>query len=142
MAIVTQSAATCANAPRFINRGVFGQLFRYEYNGTSLSVSDLVFMGYIPQGVTVLSAWIWGTDSSGGGTFKIGVGTTDTALSTAVTMSASGINWNIGTVPKAFSLSSDAEGNLRIPVTVTKAAGTSTVTGSINLFLLMMAPPT
>lgn len=141
MAIVTVSAGTTLDPARVIHEGAFIKTFKYEHNGASLSVSDLVIMGYIAQGAIVHDAWIWGSDSSGGSTFKIGVGTTDNALSTAVTMSASGVNHMIGFAPKAFSLSSDAEGKLTIQVTVTKAAGTSTVTGSINLSLLMSMPP-
>jgi len=55
-------------------------------------------------------------------------------------MTAGGVN-RTGFLPVIISLSADAEGNLRVPIAITKAAGTSTVTGSINLCLLMQSPP-
>lgn len=144
MAIVTVSAATTLNPARVLSAGLWAANFKYEYNGASLSVSDLVILGYIPQGAIVVDWYAWGSEAGGGTntTFRFGVGTTDNALSAAIAISATGIV-RAGTtfVPKAFSLSADAEGQLRIPVTATKAAGTSTVTGSINLTLLLQAPP-
>lgn len=127
--------------PRSVHEGVYAQTFRYDYNGVTLSASDVVVIGYIAQGVQVLSGFAWGGDGATATTFRFGVGSTDNNLSTAVTISGGGTNPLIGFIPKQFSLSSDAEGNLKLQVIATKAAGTSTITGSINLTLLLMNNP-
>jgi hypothetical protein len=130
-------------ATRFVHEGVYSMLFHYDYNGVSLSVSDIVVLGYIPQGAVVLDAYAWGSEAGGGTstTFKWGILGADTKFGTAAAINATGITRLTGFLPTACSLSADAEGNLRIPIIVTKAAGTSTVTGSINLVLLLQAPP-
>ena len=126
MAATTQSAANVERfCPRFLHEGVFQQTFHYDYNGVSLSISDVVVIGYIQQGVQVLSGYAWGGGSSAGDTFRFGVGSTDNNLSTAIAVGATTVAL-AGFVPKAFSLSADAEGNLRIPIIATKATGTST----------------
>jgi hypothetical protein len=138
----TLSAANVERfVPRSVHEGVFSQTFRFDYNGTSVSASDVVVIGYINQGVQVLSGYAWGAGSSGGDTWKFGVGATDNNLSTAVTLSGGGSNPLIGFIPKSFSLSSDAEGNLKLQVIATKVAGTTTVTGSLNLTLIMQNLP-
>jgi hypothetical protein len=69
------------------------------------------------------------------------VGAVDTALlATPAALAATPTQLTAFT-PKAFSLSNDAEGNLRLPVTATKAAGSLTWSGSINLTLTMQALP-
>jgi len=141
MAATTVSAANVERmTPRFLHEGVFAQTFHYDYNGVSLSISDVVVIGYIQQGVQVLSGFAQGGGSSGGDTFRFGVGAVDNNLSTAIAVGATPVAL-AGFTPKSFSLSADAEGNLRIPIIATKATGTSTVTGSINLTLQMMALP-
>lgn len=135
---------SAANVEKFVPRncaqGVYSQTFRYDYNGVSLSVSDVVVIGYIGQGVQVLNGWAWGGGSSGGDTFRFGVGGTDNNLSTAIAVGANMVAL-AGFAPKQFSLSNDAEGNLKLQVIATKATGTSTITGSINLLLLLQNNP-
>lgn len=141
MAGVTLSAANVERfVPRVVHEGIFSQTFRIDYNGMSISVSDIVVIGYLQPGVQVLSGFAWGGGSSAGDTFKFGVAGSDTALSTAIAVGATTVAL-AGFVPRTFSLSADAEGNLRIPVWATKSTGTMTATGSLNLTLYMMAPP-
>jgi hypothetical protein len=142
MAATTFSATNVERSPvRQLSEGLFAQTFRYDYNGTStISASDVIVLGYINQGVRVVDGYAWGGDGATGTTFKFGIGATDNNLSTAVTLSA-GINRFIGFAPASFSLSADAEGNLKLQIIATKAAGTSTVSGSVNLTLIMMSLP-
>jgi hypothetical protein len=141
MAGITISAANVDKfVPRVLHEGVFSQTFRIDYNGVSISISDVVVIGYIAQGVQVLSGFAWGGGSSAGDTFKFGVGAVDNNLSTAIAVGATTVPL-AGFVPKSFSLSSDAEGNLKLQVIATKVTGTMTATGSLNLTLMMQALP-
>ncbi len=140
MAVTLSAASVEKFVPRVLHEGVFSQTFRFDYNGTSVSISDVIVIGYIAQGVQVISGFAWGGGSSAGDTFKFGVGGTDNNLSTAIAVGATTVPL-AGFVPKSFSLSADAEGNLKLQVIATKATGTSTVTGSLNLTLMMQALP-
>lgn len=139
MTIATQSAVSMPPV-RQTHEGTYAVTFRHVLNGSSLSVSDLVVMGYIAPNVKIVDAFIWGQVGDGAPTFRVGTIATDNAIMTATTMTAGGVN-RTGFIPVIISLSADAEGNLRVPIAITKAAGTSTVTGSINLCLLMQSPP-
>lgn len=120
-----------------IHAGSYPAYYKYEANGTSMSAGDIVLLGYIPQGTTVIDAYIWGSWSSGAATIKLGSQASISALGTTTTISAAGVNRMVGFVPRRFSLSADAEGNLRVPIAAKIVAGTSTVTGSLNLMLIL-----
>lgn len=137
----TLTASTVNASPRAVHAGAYPVLLRFDYNGRSVSASDVILLGYLPINTLVTSVQAWGGDGATGTTFKFGITGTDTYFSTAVTLSAAGLNTGIGFVPKSPSLSADAEGYLRVQVTATKAAGTSTVTGSINLLLMCTQLP-
>lgn len=138
----TLTAGTYATpVTRQVHEGVYAQYLKYEANGTSMSAGDIILMGYIPQGSTVLDVIIWGSWSSGASTIKVGSQTSISALGTTTTITAAGVNHMVGFVPRRFSLSSDAEGNLRVPIAAKIVAGTSTVTGSLNILLIMSESP-
>lgn len=143
MAATTVTSATTFLSPaRQLHAGVWAQKFNYKYNGVTLSASDVIFLGYIPQGAIVLDGQAWGGDGATGTTFKFGVQGSEAAFAGTTTISVSGVaRFGVSSVPKAFSLSSDAQGNLQIVVTATKVAGTSTITGCVNLTLLLYMPP-
>lgn len=137
MAEVTLSAATCQKEPRQPHVGTYAAYFKYELNGVTLSNSNLICMGYIPQGVTVVDGWIWGSTANLG-TYKVGTYASISALSTTISMTAGGITRFTGFVPRQFSLSADAEGNLsRIAVVVKTVAISATITGSLNMCLIL-----
>ena len=137
MADVTLSAATCAKEPRQVHEGNYTAYFKYELNGVTLSASHVIVMGYIPQGVTVLDGWIWGLTSNLA-THKVGTVASASALSGAISNSAAGITRFAGFIPRQFSLSADAEGNIsKIPICVKMLACSATITGSINLCLVL-----
>ena len=134
MAATTVTASTVVNEPREIHEGNFSVYFKYNVNGTTISTGDIIMMGYIPQGVTVLDGYIWGTISSAG-TVDVGTSASISALCSAITLSAAGMNRCVA-IPRQFSLSADAEGKHRIGIFVKAAAVTSTVTGSLNMLLI------
>ena len=137
MAEVTLSAGTCAASSRQVHAGVYASYFKYELNGATLSNSNLICMGYIPQGVTVLDGWIWGSTANLG-TYKVGTYASISALSTTISMTAGGVTRFTGFVPRQFSVSADAEGNLaRIAVVVKTVAISATITGSLNMCLIL-----
>ena len=137
MADVTLSAGTCAKNSREVHAGVYSAYFKYELQGVTLSASNVVVMGYIPQGVTVLDGWIWGLTSNLA-TQKVGTIASISALSGAISCSAAGVTRFAGFVPRQFSISADAEGNLaRIPIAVKMVACSATITGSLNLVLIL-----
>mgnify|MGYP000393742891 CR=1 FL=1 len=121
---------------RQVHAGVYASYFKYELNGATLSNSNLICMGYIPQGVTVLDGWIWGTTANLG-TYKVGTFASISALSTTISMTAGGVTRFTGFVPRQFSLSADAEGNLKIPIVVKTVAISATITGSLNMYLIL-----
>lgn len=138
----TLTAASYATpTTRSIHARNFSQYLKYELNGTNLAANDIVLMGYIPQGTTVIDAIVWGSWSSGAATIKVGSQTSISALGTTTTITAAGVNRLVGFVPRRFSLSSDAEGQLRIPIAVKVAGGTTTNTGSLNLLLVLSNSP-
>lgn len=120
-----------------VHAGSYPVYFRFQADGTSVSAGDAIKLGWIPQGVTVIDAFVWGAFSSVGTTVKLGSAASVSALGTTTTISAAGMNRMVGFVPRQFSLSADAEGNLRVPIQAKIAAGTSTVTGSINVLLIL-----
>jgi len=136
MADVTLSAGTCANMPRQVHEGNYTAYFKYELNGLTLSASHIIVMGYIPPGVTVLDGFIWGLTANLA-THKVGTMLSISALSTTISNTAGGVTRFLG-VPRQFSLSADAEGNIsKIPICVKMVACTATVTGSLNLCLIL-----
>jgi hypothetical protein len=135
MAGATVTAGTIINTPRSVHEGNFSIYMKYECNGTTISASDNIVMGYIPSNVTVLDGYIWGSIASAG-TFKVGTSASISALSTTISMTAGGVTRFLG-IPRQFSLSADAEGNLsKIGIMVKCVAGTTTVTGSLNMILI------
>jgi hypothetical protein len=136
MAEVTLSAGTCAKEPRNNHAGNYTQYFKYELNGVTLSASHRIFMGYIPQGVTVLDGWIWGLTANLA-TYKVGTSASISALSTAISCSAAGVVRFSGFVPRQFSISADAEGNHKVPIVVKMVACSATITGSLNMCLIL-----
>lgn len=137
MAGITLSAGTTLKEPRQTHEGNYTVYFKYELQGKTLSASDLIFMGYIPQGVTVLDGWIWGTTANLA-TYKVGTNASISALSTTISMTAGGITRFSGFVPRQFSLSADAEGNLsKIAIVVKTVACSVTITGSLNMCLVL-----
>jgi hypothetical protein len=135
MAGSTVTAGSIINTPRSNHEGNYAIHFKYECNGTTISASDIMMMGYIPSNVTVLDGYIWGSIASLG-TFKVGTSASISALSTTISMTAGGVTHFAG-VPRQFSLSADAEGNLsKIGIFVKCVAGTTTVTGSLNMVLI------
>jgi hypothetical protein len=139
--------ATGYNAtPRALHAGVSVQTFNFSYAGRSASVSDVIFIGRLPNGVQVIDGWISGKPGSDGScTWKVGIPGNDVFFApAAVSITTSGNTIFTGQAtkyPKQISLSADAEGLLYQPVIVTKSTGTSTATGSIQLVLLVAAPP-
>lgn len=138
----TLTAGTYASPNvREVETGNFSVYFKYELNGVSLSVGDTLLMGYIPQNVTVIDGFVWGAWSSGAGTFDLGSQASISALQSAITCTAGGVNRGTTIIPRRFSLSADAEGNLRVPIAIKIIAGTSTVTGSLNVMLICTRSP-
>jgi len=136
MAGITLSAGTSLKEPRQLHEGNYTVQFKYELNGKTLSASDYIIMGYIPQGVTVIDGWIWGTTADLA-TYKVGTVASISALSTTISMTAGGITRFSGFVPRQFSVSADAEGNLsKIAIAVKTVACTATITGSLNMILI------
>ena len=135
MAASTLTASTAVDQARTVATGNFSQYFHFKLNGNTLTANDMILLGYIPQNVTVLDGMVWGT-ISGTTAFRLGTSASTTAISTALSITAGGVN-RISGPPRRFSLSADAEGNLRIPIFATITAGTVTVTGSLNLVLIM-----
>lgn len=136
MAGATVTASTIINTPRNVHAGNYSVHFKYQCNGTTISSSDIIMMGYIPSNVTVLDGYVWGSIASLG-TFKVGTSASISALSTTISMTAGGVTHFAG-VPRQFSLSADAEGNLsKIGVFVKCVAGTTTTTGSLNMVLIL-----
>ena len=136
MAGITLSAGTSLKTPRQIHEGNFSIQLKYELNGATLSASDMIVMGYIPQGVTVIDGYIWGTTADLA-TYKVGTFASISALSTTISMTAGGITRFSGFVPRAFSVSADAEGNLsKIAIVVKTVACTATITGALNMILI------
>ena len=129
------------SAPRTnsVHSGNFSQHLKFEANGTSVSAGDTILLGYIPQGTTVLEALVWGAFGAAP-TIKLGSQASISALGTTTTISGGGIN-RMAFAPRRFSLSGDAEGNLRIPIAAKVVAGTSTVTGSLNVLLICTNSP-
>lgn len=139
MAATTLTASTAVDPPRTVHEGNFSQYYHFKLNGNTITANDMVLLGYIPQNVTVLDGMVWGT-ISGTTAFRLGTSASTTAISTALSITAGGVN-RISGPPRRFSLSADAEGNLKIPIFATFTAGTSTITGSLNLVLIMAADP-
>jgi hypothetical protein len=136
MAGITLSAGTTLKEPRQLHEGNYTVQFKYELNGKTLSASDYIIMGYIPQGVTVIDGYIWGTTGDLA-TYKVGTVASISALSTTISMTAGGITRFSGFVPRQFSVSADAEGNLsKIAIAVKTVACTATITGSLNMILI------
>jgi len=136
MAGITLSAGTSLKEPRQLHEGNYTVQFKYELNGKTLSASDYIIMGYIPQGVTVIDGYIWGTTADVA-TYKVGTVASISALSTTISMTAGGITRFSGFVPRQFSVSADAEGNLsKIAIAVKTVACTATITGSLNMILI------
>ena len=136
MAGITLSAGTTLKEPRQLHEGNYTVQFKYELNGKTLSASDYIIMGYIPQGVTVIDGYIWGTTADLA-TYKVGTVASISALSTTISMTAGGITRFSGFVPRQFSVSADAEGNLsKIAIAVKTVACTATITGSLNMILI------
>ena len=136
MAGITLSAGTSLKTPRQVHTGNFSIQLKYELNGATLSASDMIVMGYIPQGVTVIDGYIWGTTGDLA-TYKVGTFASISALSTTISMTAGGITRFSGFTPRAFSVSADAEGNLsKIAIVVKTVACTATITGSLNMILI------
>jgi len=136
MAGITLSAGTSLKEPRQLHEGNYTVQFKYELNGKTLSASDYIIMGYIPQGVTVIDGYIWGTTADLA-TYKVGTVASISALSTTISMTAGGITRFSGFVPRQFSVSADAEGNLsKIAIAVKTVACTATITGSLNMILI------
>ena len=136
MAGITLSAGTSLKEPRQLHEGNYTVQFKYELNGKTLSASDYIIMGYIPQGVTVIDGYIWGTTGDLA-TYKVGTVASISALSTTISMTAGGITRFSGFVPRQFSVSADAEGNLsKIAIAVKTVACTATITGSLNMILI------
>ena len=104
MAGITLSAGTSLKEPRQLHEGNYTVQFKYELNGKTLSASDYIIMGYIPQGVTVIDGWIWGTTGDLA-TYKVGTVASISALSTTISMTAGGITRFSGFVPRQFSVS-------------------------------------
>lgn len=123
-----------------IHAGNFSAHFKYQANGTSVSAGDTIKLGYIPQGVTVIDAYVWGAFGAAP-TVKLGSAASISAIGTTTTISAAGMNRMVGFVPRRFSISADAEGVLRVPIQATVVAGTSTVTGSLNVLLILTNSP-
>ena len=136
MAGITLSAGTSLKTPRQVHAGNFSIQLKYELNGATLSASDMIVMGYIPQGVTVIDGYIWGTTADLA-TYKVGTFASISALSTTISMTAGGITRFSGFTPRQFSVSADAEGNLsKIAIVVKTVACTATITGSLNMILI------
>ena len=123
---------------RKLETGLFAHYFHWESNGTSMSAGDVFLMGYIPANTTVIDAYMYG-----GGceleTYRVGNQASTTAIAGTTTLAATLVRLPV--TPRTFSLSADAEGLHRIPITMTKVAGTSTATGSLNLILILSADP-
>lgn len=142
MAATTVTSASTFLQTRQLHAGTWAQKFTYKYNGITLSASDVIFLGQIPQGAIVLDGWAWGGDGGSATTFKFGYQGSEAAFAATTTISTSGVvRLGVSSIPKALSLSSDAQGQLQIIITATKVAGTSTITGCVNLTLLMYMPP-
>jgi hypothetical protein len=136
MAGITLSAGTAVNAPRQNHAGNYTVYFKYELNGKTLSASDLICMGYIPANTTIIDGWIWGVTGTLA-TYKVGTAASISALSTTISMTGGGITRFSGFVPRQFSLSADAEGNLKVGIWVKTVACTATITGSLNMCLIL-----
>lgn len=119
------------------------QTFNFSYAGRSASVSDVIYIGRLANGVKVLDAWVTGKPGSdGSSTWKLGTPASDVLFGPAFSISTSIVKQlSVATsFPKQISLSADAEGLLYQPVIVTKSTGTSTVTGSIQVTFLLQLP--
>lgn len=137
--------ATGYNAtPRVLPSGISAQTFNFSYAGRSASVSDVIYIGRLPNGVKVLDGWVSGKPGAdGASTWKLGIPSNDVFFGPAFSITTSGNTSLRGLAtayPKQISLSADAEGLLYQPVIVTKSTGTSTVTGSVQVTLLVQAP--
>jgi len=129
--------------PRLLHAGVTAQSFNFSYAGRSASISDVIYIGRLQHGCRVIGGWVKGKPGcDGNSTWKVGIPGNDVFFGPALSISTSICTRleAISGYPKSVSLSSDAEGLLYVPVIVTKTTGTSTVTGSIQVTLLVQAP--
>jgi hypothetical protein len=111
----------------------------------SLSASDVILLTRVPNDVNILDWTLRGTAGGDGQVFKLGVGVAqggtggagaagETALSAALTLSATAQTFRGSGAVSKVSLSGDAE-LLWTWVYLTRTSGTSTATASIQLTL-------
>lgn len=129
--------------PRLLHAGVVAQTFNFSYAGRSASVSDVIYIGRVQHGARCVGGWVKGKPGvDGNSTWKVGILGNDVFFGPALSISTSICTRleAISGYPKSISLSADHEGLPYVPVIVTKTTGTSTVTGSIQVTLLLQAP--
>ena len=119
------------------------QTFNFTYGGRSASVSDVIYIGRLANGVKVLDVMVSGKPGSDAAcTWKLGTPANDVLFGPAFSISTSIVKYlSVASgFPKTISLSADAEGLLYQPVILTKSTGTSTATGSIQVTFLLQLP--
>lgn len=131
---------------RETHEGVYAVTFGFDYSGRSASVSDVIYLGRLPAaaggvgGVSILGGFfngLGGTD--GASTIKFGIPGADTYITSAIGWSLSNTPLP-GVYPKTPSVSADSLVQY-VDVIATKVTGTSTVTGSFQLTLLLQKNP-
>lgn len=139
------TTTTLANAqanifPRTCHTGVQVVRQSYQYNGATLSASDMLLMMKIPRHAVILDWYLFGNGGATTTVFKVGLqGVSDTALSSAVTMSATDCIKRSGTTTAADPLPitvTTSDSNVapwRVVQLLATTVSSATVTGSFTL---------
>jgi len=142
----TFTATSYPGIVRETHEGVYAVTWNFDYNGRSASVSDVIYLGRIPAaaggvgGVSIIGGFVNGLGGTdGASTIKFGFPGADNYISAAVAWSLSNVVLP-GLYPKTPSVSADSL-TPYLNVIATKVTGTSTVTGSFQLTLLLQKNP-
>lgn len=136
----TLANASSSYQPRVNMTGLQVATQSYQYNGSTLSASDILQMIKIPRHAKIMDWYLFGNGGATTTVFKVGIaGVSDTALSSAVTMSATDCIKRSGTTtatdPLPYTVTtSDSAANLyRVVQLLATTVSSATVTGSFTL---------
>lgn len=137
MATLTGTACASGVSPRSVVPGTFNVSFAYTAS-TTVSAGDVILLGKIPHGVTVLDGWL---KQEGGDTGSVSLGIDDAVDDLAISQSTSAgavIRLDHG-IPYTVSVSDDA--TIRYHVVKIGVDADYTTTTTFRVMLLCTTDP-
>lgn len=137
----TLTNASSAYQPRVNATGVQCATQEYQYNGRTMSASDILQMIKIPRHAKILDWYIYGYGGATTTVFKVGLaGVSDTALGSTITLSATdclkracNADSLIGPLPYTVTASDSNASLFKIVQVLATTVSSATATGSFTL---------